>query len=286
MTRAAGAGAVALMAAAASLALVPTGSESASARAARPSALPTAAARCLPAPFRFRGIWYRPRTLGRMRLRVERRLGLATAPACPSPSAGRARRTERVTVFRLVGIAPRVGVGRRSFPWVVWVAVGRCTRARQPVALVRCLRAAKESGGPGPIGPPPAFVVAAGIETKLAFGPSCWFRAGSGICIDTVAPELRDDIPHIPVRPGQIVRFRLGFTPRSLQLALRTATAFELFELAPRREVAWQVPRRFAAPPGGLLAVLDATSASRTPSGGTVTYLVTFIRQSSARPPA
>jgi hypothetical protein len=93
-----------------------------------------------------------------------------------------------------------------------WLALGAAALARPP--------------GPAPdsVGPPPAWIGTAAGDRWLAFSSYCWSRrpgAGApatGRCVDLIAPQHRRDLPTIRLRAGELVRFHLGFRPRSVSL--------------------------------------------------------------------
>ena len=104
-------------------------------------------------------------------------------------------------------------------------------------------------------GPPPAWVDTTLGERWLAFSSYCWVR----VCADYIPPSRRRDLPRIVLTRGEIVRFHLGFRPRTVSLILGRTT----IRLAAGRP-AWRVRGRGGA---ALLAatapVGDASYAAR-----------------------
>jgi hypothetical protein len=88
----------------------------------------------------------------------------------------------------------------------------------------------------------------------LGYSTYCWTTQ----CADYINPEMRDDLPTIAVRRGQVVRFRLGFIPTSLSLQVGGRS----YELKPKQNAAWRVRGK-----GGVL-VLFATA-----EGGDASYV-------------
>jgi hypothetical protein len=66
-------------------------------------------------------------------------------------------------------------------------------------------------------GPPPAWIETERGAFWLAYSTFCWDPGG---CADYMAPRCGDELsaPPIIVRPGEAVRFHLGFTPREVSL--------------------------------------------------------------------
>ena len=102
-------------------------------------------------------------------------------------------------------------VGRMSAASAAWLALGAVALGRPP------------RPPPTPAGPPPAWVGTAAGDRWLAYSSFCWSRAGgrgagTGLCVDYAAPPRRRDLPTIRLRTGELVRFHLGFRPRSVSL--------------------------------------------------------------------
>jgi hypothetical protein len=108
----------------------------------------------------------------------------------------------------------------------------------------------------GTVSPPPAWVETAGGDRWLAFSSFCWTGTeGSNppaLCVDFIPPGMRDDVPRITLRRGQVVRFHLGFTPTRLTATVGKKT----YRLHPREVAAWRVRGK-----GGTL-LLDVRSES------------------------
>jgi hypothetical protein len=112
------------------------------------------------------------------------------------------------------------------------------------------------SGDPpdaGSAAPPAAWVDTPGADRWLGYSTYCWTTQ----CADYITPEMRTDLPRITVRRGQLVRFRLGFRPTTLNLQVGDRT----YELEARTNAAWRVRGK-----GGVL-VLFATA-----EGGDASY--------------
>ena len=111
--------------------------------------------------------------------------------------------------------------------------------------------------------PPPAWVHYSGGSRWLAFDSYCWSAHRHGSCADMVGPQMRRDIPTLLVRPGEVVRFHLAFTGKSIDVRLGAAAPSVLH----RRNtavVAWRAPKRR----GRRLVMLDVQAA-----GGSAGYL-------------
>jgi hypothetical protein len=101
--------------------------------------------------------------------------------------------------------------------------------------------------------PPPAWIQTRGGDHWLAYGAYCWPSSGRrAACFDPLPPEARTDIPRIVLRPGEIVRFHLGFRPRELGLSIGK----RIIPLARSATPRWRV-----SGPGGT-ALLHAKLAS------------------------
>ena len=85
--------------------------------------------------------------------------------------------------------------------------------------------------------PPPAWVETARGSFWLGYSSFCW----DGTCADFVAPDC-GDAPHVPeieVRSGELIRFHLGFTPRTVSVAtFGGETAQD--PLPPERDPVWR----------------------------------------------
>ena len=105
----------------------------------------------------------------------------------------------------------------------------------------------------GSVAPPAAWVDTPAGDRWLGYSTYCWSSEGTnpgGMCVDYISPEMREDLPKIAVRRGQVVRFELGFAPTSLSLQVGTRS----YDLRPKQSAAWRVRGR-----GGVL-VLFATA--------------------------
>jgi hypothetical protein len=115
----------------------------------------------------------------------------------------------------------------------------------------------------GAVSPPPAWVETATRDRWLAFSSFCWTGTeGSNppaLCVDFIPPSMRDDVPRISLRRGQVVRFHLGFTPAEVSATVGKKT----YRLHPRQVAAWRVRGK-----GGTLLL-----AARAESGGDASYV-------------
>ena len=104
-------------------------------------------------------------------------------------------------------------------------------------------------------GPPPAWVETATGASWLAYSTFCW----GNTCADYVMPRSCDDegVPRVAVRPGERIRFHLGFDP--LEASLDFHDGSEVLRLAAVRDPEWLVTR------GGAVALFVR---SREPSEG------------------
>ncbi|MDX6554176.1 MAG: hypothetical protein QOD86_371 [Miltoncostaeaceae bacterium] len=98
----------------------------------------------------------------------------------------------------------------------------------------------------GSAAPPAAWVDMPGTDRWLGYSTYCWTTQ----CADYINPEMRTDLPKITVTRGQVVRFRLGFAPKTLSLQVGDRS----YDLHPRQNAAWRVRGK-----GGVL-VLFATA--------------------------
>jgi hypothetical protein len=116
-------------------------------------------------------------------------------------------------------------------------------------------------GGTIGVGPPPAWVEVGRRSRWLAYGSYCWITA----CVDMVPPQTRSDLPRIKVKPGQMLRVHLGFTPALARVhMLRGDRAVAVPSTRGRRSISFRARR-------GVLMV--AASASR----GTPSYLARLV---------
>jgi hypothetical protein len=110
-------------------------------------------------------------------------------------------------------------------------------------------------------GPPPAWIEIGTRSGWLAYGSYCWRTA----CVDMVPPESRSDLPRIKVRPRQMLRVHLGFTPALARVhMLRGDRAVAVPSTRGRRSISFRARR-------GILMI--AASASR----GTPSYLARLV---------
>ncbi len=181
----------------------------------------------------------------------------------------------QVPLERLKGIAPRVALGDRSQRQVLYVEGDSCAAARGDAALLRCLRSLEEPPPSPGAHPPEAYAIMGSRIVELAQGSYCWSSELAALCADMIAPWQRGDIPRLMLAPGQLVRFRLGFQPGELQLALVTrAGPVHSFQLPPQATTDWQVPLLPAgAGPFYLSLFARAASAPGQPSRGDADYL-------------
>jgi hypothetical protein len=117
----------------------------------------------------------------------------------------------------------------------------------------------------GSAAPPAAWVDAPAGDRWLGYSTYCW----TTMCADYINPEMRTDLPKIAVKRGQVVRFELGFAPKTLSLQVGTRT----YRLKPRQSAAWRVKGK-----GGVL-VLFATA-----EGGDASYVAKLRVKAATRP--
>ncbi|MHB8690089.1 MAG: hypothetical protein ACYDHH_02485 [Solirubrobacteraceae bacterium] len=118
---------------------------------------------------------------------------------------------------------------------------------------------------PGPSAPPPAWVHVIDGSRWLAFASYCWStNQGHGACVDMVGPEQRRDIPKLAVKPGELLRFHLAFTAKSVDLYLGQS-GYSSVHRSHTSTLEW----RAASRRGRLLVMLDVRA-----SGGQASYLV------------
>jgi hypothetical protein len=96
--------------------------------------------------------------------------------------------------------------------------------------------------------PPAAWIDTSTGRRQLAQSSYCWGGQGKGICADYLPPRCDDGgTPRIAVLRGEVVRFRLGFVPRTLSLVFLTGPGASPSYARPhRRTTVWRV-RRFGA---------------------------------------
>lgn len=78
--------------------------------------------------------------------------------------------------------------------------------------------------GEGEAEPPPAWVETEAGAFWLAYSSFCW----TNLCVDYVAAADREDLPRIPVRAGERIRFHLGFRADALALHAPGGDSVEL----------------------------------------------------------
>jgi len=115
-------------------------------------------------------------------------------------------------------------------------------------------------------GPPPAWVETQSRSKWMAFSSYCWsVSSGSSrkaVCADMIPPQSRDDLPTLTVRPGQMLRIHLAYSPREAHVTLFQLSSFRHYALRPGRVLAWRVP-------GSGVVSVDTRAAS-----GDAAYLV------------
>lgn len=84
--------------------------------------------------------------------------------------------------------------------------------------------------------PPLAWIETASGSYWLAYSSYCWARA----CADFVSAAERDDLPVVPVRRGEVVRFHLGFEPTEINVSYGS-TDLGVREVTVGRDAAWRV---------------------------------------------
>ncbi len=112
--------------------------------------------------------------------------------------------------------------------------------------------------------PPAAWVDTPAGDRWLGYSTYCW----TTMCADYINPEMRKDLPKIVVKRGQVVRFELGFAPKTLSLQVGTRT----YQLKPKQSAAWRVKGK-----GGVL-VLFATA-----EGGDASYVAKLRVKAATR---
>src|SRR5689334_10872421 len=77
---------------------------------------------------------------------------------------------------------------------------------------------------------------------RLALSSYCWMSKGAGICADSIAPHCKGpgSAPVIEIRRGERVRFEIGFSPRTVSLAVGGRKARPL---ATNRNPTWRADR-------------------------------------------
>lgn len=118
-------------------------------------------------------------------------------------------------------------------------------------------------GGTGPA-PPPAWVETERGPRWLAFSSFCWSARREARCADFLPESMRSDIPRIRVRPGERVRFHLGFQAREILLSAGARRVLRVRRAA-TDTLTWRVSRT------GLVGLL--AYAIR---GGSASYVARF----------
>lgn len=105
-------------------------------------------------------------------------------------------------------------------------------------------------------GPPPAWIEVPSGSQWMAYGSYCW----DDVCFDVLQASCDDDaVPRLEVRPGDRVRFHLGFVPEQADLTVGgSENRPEVVELEPARVLEWEAGDRdghlwlmLTAPEGG-----------------------------------
>jgi hypothetical protein len=85
--------------------------------------------------------------------------------------------------------------------------------------------------------PPPAWVETEAGSRWLGYSTYCWDTT----CADFVAPSCGDEhVPELAVRPGETLRFHLGFEPAEVSLTVLPDDAATQFDPG---ELVWEVTR-------------------------------------------
>lgn len=170
---------------------------------------------------------------------------------------------------------------------VVYVAVIPAATRRQRI-LYRVFALPKTHLGTSPVTrivmrtrallrPPPAVLESAAGSFRLALGSGCWNRGDRGVCWDAPPPSpTRSDIPEVPVRPGELLTFRLGFTPLSVDVVLERDAWQERYELLPTRSPDWRTPIDLSGP---TYFILTTRSAPDLAGSGGVSYFGRLVRR-------
>jgi hypothetical protein len=138
--------------------------------------------------------------------------------------------------------------------------------ARQPSSRQDPRPVAAPPRRPDPSAPPPAWVHTSSRSRWLAFGSYCWSATrGRAACVDMIAPDQRGDVPILVVRPGEVLRFDLAFTAKSLDIYVGLGTHSTLHR-RDARAVAWRAP----SGRGDQLATLDVEAQA---ARGSASYL-------------
>ena len=100
--------------------------------------------------------------------------------------------------------------------------------------------------------PPPAWVVTSGGRVQLGYSSSCWTTGQQSSCADFAAPHCRGPgaAPVVRVRRGELLRFELGFAPRTVSVSLGRG---KTHKLAAVRHPSWR-----ATQAGALILFADA----------------------------
>jgi hypothetical protein len=107
---------------------------------------------------------------------------------------------------------------------------GGATRPGPPPGNPPAVRGVKD-------GPPPAYVATRHGSTWLAFSSYCW----RSTCADFIPASCRDrGTPKLDVHTGDVVRFRLGFTPKAVWIGFARSKAQPL---PAARWTSWRVTR-------------------------------------------
>jgi hypothetical protein len=89
--------------------------------------------------------------------------------------------------------------------------------------------------------PPPAWIQTSTGRHRLAYSSFCWKSKRVAVCADAGAPRCGDGhTPTIRVRRGELVRFELGFLPKSVSVDFGTGRSEGL---ASSRSPHWRVDR-------------------------------------------
>jgi hypothetical protein len=87
--------------------------------------------------------------------------------------------------------------------------------------------------------PPPASAQSAWQSVWMGMGSYCWTEGGKGVCVDTSLPRTRG---RLRARAGEVVTFRLGFTPSMVRLTRFPGQRGRY--LRPARVMHWRVRGR------------------------------------------
>lgn len=109
--------------------------------------------------------------------------------------------------------------------------------------------------------PPPAWVETESGSYWLAYSGFCWGPR----CVKVGGLAGPDELPPVVAQEGEVVRFHLGFRPRSVWLSVGRGDARRL---EPGRTVTWRVSG------AGVLSLL--AYAARGAPGGSAGYVAVF----------